>query len=109
MRKFLQFVATALMIGGLAISSATAAPLNNFGKGATAPGQSLIQKTHGWHRFCEQGPARFHRHVPGRGNVRCFRGRPGGGFRRCRRWRNECSYRWGGGWRYRRCMRRHGC
>jgi hypothetical protein len=25
----------------------------------------------------------------------------------CHRWRHRCRYRWGGGWRYRRCMRRH--
>ena len=28
---------------------------------------------------------------------------------RCRAWRRTCSYRWGWGWRYRRCMRNHGC
>lgn len=27
----------------------------------------------------------------------------------CRRWNRECRARWGGGWRYRRCMRIHGC
>jgi hypothetical protein len=30
-------------------------------------------------------------------------------FRYCRRWHRECRYRWGHGWLYRRCMRRHGC
>ncbi|MBN8910762.1 MAG: glycosyl hydrolase family 5 [Rhizobiales bacterium] len=31
-------------------------------------------------------------------------------FRRhCRRWNRECRARWGFGWRYRRCMIRHGC
>jgi hypothetical protein len=30
-------------------------------------------------------------------------------WRYCRRWHRECRYRWGYGWRYRRCMRRHGC
>lgn len=29
--------------------------------------------------------------------------------RYCRRWYRECRARWGGGWRFRRCMRRHGC
>jgi len=29
--------------------------------------------------------------------------------RYCRRWYRECRWRWGGGWRFRRCMRRHGC
>jgi hypothetical protein len=29
---------------------------------------------------------------------------------RCRAWRHECGRRWGwGGWRYRRCLARHGC
>lgn len=27
----------------------------------------------------------------------------------CRRWYRECRRRWGGGWDFRRCMRRHGC
>lgn len=37
---------------------------------------------------------------------RPWRGRWG----RCRAWRRECGARWGwGGFRYRRCMRRHGC
>lgn len=27
----------------------------------------------------------------------------------CRRWYNECRYRWGAGWRFRRCMRAHSC
>ena len=30
-------------------------------------------------------------------------------YRYCRRWNRECRARWGGGWRYRRCMARHGC
>jgi hypothetical protein len=31
-------------------------------------------------------------------------------FRRhCRRWHRECRARWGFGWRFRRCMVRHGC
>lgn len=31
-------------------------------------------------------------------------------YRRCRYWRRECAFRWGwGGWRYRRCLFRHGC
>jgi hypothetical protein len=27
----------------------------------------------------------------------------------CRRWYHECRDRWGAGWRFRRCMRLHGC
>ena len=30
-------------------------------------------------------------------------------YRYCRRWNRECRARWGGGWRYLRCMARHGC
>jgi hypothetical protein len=30
-------------------------------------------------------------------------------YRYCRGWHRECSHRWGYGWLYRRCMRRHGC
>ena len=30
-------------------------------------------------------------------------------YRYCRGWHRECSNRWGYGWLYRRCMRRHGC
>jgi hypothetical protein len=30
-------------------------------------------------------------------------------YRYCRRWNRECRYRWGYGWRYRRCMRIRGC
>jgi hypothetical protein len=30
-------------------------------------------------------------------------------YRYCRRWNRECRARHGGGWDYRRCMRRHGC
>lgn len=30
--------------------------------------------------------------------------------RRCRAWRRTCGYRWGWGtWRFRRCLRNHGC
>lgn len=29
--------------------------------------------------------------------------------RYCRRWHWICRDRWGWGWRYRRCMWRHGC
>jgi hypothetical protein len=31
------------------------------------------------------------------------------GWRRCARWNYICRDRWGWGWRYRRCMRIHGC
>jgi hypothetical protein len=31
------------------------------------------------------------------------------GYGRCWRWNAVCRDRWGFGWRYRRCMRVHGC
>jgi hypothetical protein len=30
-------------------------------------------------------------------------------YRHCRGWYRECRARWGGGWRFRRCLARHGC
>ena len=30
-------------------------------------------------------------------------------FRGCRFWYRECRARWGGGWRFRRCLARRGC
>lgn len=31
------------------------------------------------------------------------------GWRRCAKWNYICRERWGWGWKYRRCMWRHGC
>lgn len=31
------------------------------------------------------------------------------GYRRCAKWNYICRDRWVAGWKYRRCMRRHGC
>lgn len=42
---------------------------------------------------------------PGYGHGNGYRPR----VRHCRRWRRRCRNRWGGGSRYRRCMRRQGC
>ncbi|MDX2259698.1 MAG: hypothetical protein NW205_12385 [Hyphomicrobiaceae bacterium] len=70
---------------------------------------SLLTPVHGWHTYCAWGPAGYHRHVPGVGRVACHRR---GGYRRygrCSAWRAECASRWGYGWRYRRCLRIHGC
>jgi len=30
-------------------------------------------------------------------------------YGRCHAWYRECRARWGGGWRFRRCLARHGC
>ncbi|MGI9479214.1 MAG: hypothetical protein ACR2PI_21100 [Hyphomicrobiaceae bacterium] len=94
--------------------AASAAPLTT-----TAPpvdlsnrSGSMVQKIHDWHRYCEWGPRRFHRHIPGVGNVRCRRHRRRYRRRisRCEAWFNECRSRWGRrSWRFDRCMVRHGC
>jgi hypothetical protein len=65
------------MIAGSA-TLASAAPFPKTG-GAAPVGVGLpVEKVHGWHRHCEWGPARYHRHVPGVGNVAC--GHPGYGY-----------------------------
>lgn len=33
--------------------------------------QTMVQKTHGWHRKCRRGLNGFHRHVRGVGRVQC--------------------------------------
>ena len=50
--------------------------------------QSMVQKTHGWHRLCRRGFTDWHRHIPGVGRVTCA-------SRRC--WINK--------WGVRRCVR----
>lgn len=72
MRTIFVAIAGAAAALGLTISAASAAPLGSLGGGAF-PQANLIQKTHGWHRYCDHGPVRFHRHVPGVGNVPCGR------------------------------------
>jgi hypothetical protein len=77
--------AAALAVAGLmslsAPASATpAAPLSLL-KSAAAE-QSMVEKTHGWHRSCRRGFTDIHRHIPGVGRSTCT-------SRRC--WTN----RWG--------------
>jgi hypothetical protein len=58
---------------GLSLSSAQAVPALKpvvSDKAANA----LVEKAHGWHGYCAWGPARFHRHIRGVGNVACRRG-----------------------------------
>ncbi|MDX2289814.1 MAG: hypothetical protein NW217_13455 [Hyphomicrobiaceae bacterium] len=87
--------------------AADAAAVGVPGAGAFSVGESLVVKTHGWHGACAWGRAGPHRHIRGYGRVPC--GRPNFG-NRCRIWRHECADRWGwGGWRFRRCLRNHGC
>ena len=49
--------------------------------------QSMVEKTHGWHRTCRRGFTDWHRHIPGVGRVSCK-------TRRC--WVNK--------WGVRRCV-----
>ena len=56
---------------GLMSVEASAAPLPRMESGAPANAAAPIEKVHGWHRYCAWGPGRYHRHVPGVGNVRC--------------------------------------
>lgn len=72
MRTIVAAIAGAAAVLGMSISMASAAPLGSLGSTSLSQ-TSLIQKTHGWHRYCDHGPARFHRHVPGVGNVPCGR------------------------------------
>lgn len=93
------------MVLAAATVSALAAPIVSVPTGSLAL-PSNVQQVHGWHRNCAWGPARYHRHVPGIGNVPCYG--EGGGY--CRKWRHICADRWGwGGWEFRRCLRNHGC
>jgi len=63
---------------GIGTTLATAAPLPKL-DGAVPPAVTApVEKVHGWHRYCAWGPAHYHRHVPGVGNVGC--GHPGYGF-----------------------------
>lgn len=49
---------------------AQAAPINST-KEAMKPWKIRSLKIHGTHPYCEWGPTRFHRHVPGIGSVPC--------------------------------------
>ena len=105
MQKFLIGILSIVMASLAIVTTAQAAPFSVPTTAATLPplgstaGNMLTHKTHGWHRREEfgwyRGRRRWHRHWRPRRN--CFR-------------RNRvCRYRWGYGWRYRRCMRRAGC
>ncbi|MCB1485459.1 MAG: hypothetical protein KDJ17_11265 [Hyphomicrobiaceae bacterium] len=79
--------ALAAAIAVSAIVPATAAPSGSLGvmKSISAE-QTMVSKTHGWHRTCRRGFTDVHRHVPGVGRVACT-------SRRC--WKNK--------WGVRRC------
>lgn len=52
-------------------STASAIPLAKPAEPAGSGITSEVEKVHGWHSYCARGPARWHRHVPGAGNVPC--------------------------------------
>lgn len=62
---------TGLIAGlGVSISSASALPVRGqMASGGESP--VLVEKVHGWHSHCVRGPAHYHRHIPGAGNVSC--------------------------------------
>lgn len=66
---------------GVFATAATAAPLPRAQ--STGLAETQAEKVHGWHRHCTWGPAHFHRHVPGAGNVPCH---GGGGYYAPRRY-----------------------
>lgn len=105
MKNFALLFAAAIVSFTFAANSpaqagATSAPglLTTDIVGRTAAG--LVQKTHGWHCSVRRG------YVPHLGYRALHRHRGA-----CRRYRSSsrharCRYKYGYGWRYRRCMRR---
>lgn len=71
---------------------------------ASTTAAGLVHKTHGWHCGARRG------YVGGLGYRAWHRHRRACRRRsRCYRRNYVCRNRWGGGWRYRRCMRRARC
>lgn len=70
--RILACLAGSLAAIGIFTSTASAAPLPRAQ--ITGAADVNVEKIHGWHRHCAQGPLHFHRHVPGAGNVSCYRG-----------------------------------
>ncbi len=78
-------VAAIAAAGLFAISApSSAAPAAGFGPLKTlALEQSVVEKTHGWHRRCRKGWSDWHKHVRGVGRItcttrRCFKNNWGG-------------------------------
>ncbi len=63
-------VAAGLAAAALPASAASLSSNLNALNGVSA-GQSLIEKTHGWHRKCRLGLNGWHKHVKGVGRVQC--------------------------------------
>ncbi len=67
----------AIAAAGLFAFSAPSSAAAGFGPLKTLSlEQSLIEKTHGWHRRCRKGWSDWHKHVRGVGRITC-------GTRRC--------------------------
>lgn len=92
---------------GMSLSAAQAAPMGAVNNGIAAQSESLVEKTHGTHRYCSRG----HRHGYRGRWIRC--GRPiyrAPIYRRCAAVRSSCARRFGWGtWRFRRCARASAC
>lgn len=73
-------LAGAALVGLMAATSAvSAAPVPGAGlANKTIASQSLVEKAHGWHRYCRLGRYGWHRHNWRFGRVPCgpFRDRP---------------------------------
>ena len=66
-RKLIIAFAGAALSFGVAASAANAAPAGLTPLSKIAGSESLVEKTHGWHRACVRGPRGWrHRHVRGR-------------------------------------------
>ncbi len=68
--RSLYFIGAFAIAAGVAMPSVNAAPPVMLDQGAAGK-NSLVTQAHYWHRYCSWGPARYHRHVPGVGNVPC--------------------------------------
>ena len=91
-----------VIAAAISVSSAHAAQFGLANSGGNWTEQSrLVEKTHGWHHYCDRSPVRYHRHVPGLGNVPC----EGDGYHR-RHWYRYDDDR--GRWRYREHRRWYG-
>ena len=63
-------LAAAMLFATVPGSAQPAMPALSLLKGAAAE-QSIVEKTHGWHRTCRKGFTDVHKHVRGVGRVTC--------------------------------------
>jgi hypothetical protein len=63
--------AAAIAVAGLISASAPASAVSLAPLKPLTAGQSMVEKTHGWHRLCRRGFTDWHRHIPGVGRVTC--------------------------------------